>query len=61
MQLAANPYENYWKYVPEHMRPKMHFYNYPITSDASAADFPLNIIRSIYKPGAGMISGQFVN
>ena len=50
-QLAGNPYENYWQYIPEGMRPKMHFYNYPITSNVSAADFPMNIIRNIYIPG----------
>ena len=51
MQLAENPYEQYWKYVPEEVRPKLHFYNYPITSDVSAADFPMNIIRDVYRPG----------
>lgn len=51
-QLAQHPYQNYWKYVPEEMQPKMHFYNFAITSNHSSPSYPMNIIRNIFKPGA---------
>ena len=37
--------------MPAVYRPRMHFYNTPITPDFADASHPLNIIRGIYRPG----------
>lgn len=50
-QLAKDPYQNYWKYVPEDMQPKLHFYNFAISSNHDSPSYPMNIIRNIYRPG----------
>lgn len=51
VQLAKDPYQKYWKYVPEEMQPKMHFYNFAISGNHASPSYPMNIIRNIYKPG----------
>ena len=42
---------DYWASVPAVYRPRMHFYNTPITPDFADASHPLNIIRAMYRPG----------
>lgn len=37
--------------MPAVYRPRMHFYNTPITPDFADASHPLNIIRAKYRPG----------
>ena len=37
--------------VPPALRPKLHFYNTPAVFNASSPENPLNILRSVYKPG----------
>lgn len=51
LQLAKDPYQKYWKYVPEEMQPKLHFYNFAISGNHNSPSYPMNIIRSVYKPG----------
>lgn len=51
VQLAIDPYKNYWKYVPEDMQPKLHFYNFAISSNHDSPSYPMNIICNIYRPG----------
>ena len=42
----------YWEDVPSRLRPKLHYYNTPITVQMSKSDNPASIIRNIFRPGA---------
>lgn len=41
----------YWRQWPVEDRYKMHFYNTPFDIDQESPDFPLNILKRIYRPG----------
>ncbi len=42
---------DYWRQWPAEDRYKMHFYNTPFDTDQTSPDYPLNILKRIYKPG----------
>lgn len=44
-------YRTYWDGVPDIYKDRLHYYNAPITAEIANADHPVNIIRSIYRPG----------
>jgi len=47
----AGPRPDYWKSVPAEIQARLHFYNYPISSDTQLPSHPLEILKSIYIPG----------
>ncbi|KAI8100260.1 hypothetical protein M9435_006745 [Picochlorum sp. BPE23] len=47
----AGPKPDYWKSVPDEVQGRLHFYNYPISSDTQSPSHPLEILKSIYMPG----------
>ncbi len=44
-------FRTYWEGVPDIYKSRLHYYNEPITSVMTSPEHPLNIIRSIYRPG----------
>ena len=42
---------DYWKDVPQEMRARMHYFNIPCETAPDAPFNPLNIIKSMYRPG----------
>lgn len=42
--------------VPKDVKPKLHFYNIPVTADVSDPLCPLNIIQRVYAPGDFIVS-----
>lgn len=55
-EVETMPAREYWAHVPSETLPHLHFYNIPVTVDATHPDNPINIIRSIYKPGDFVVS-----
>ncbi|KAK9823706.1 hypothetical protein WJX72_004819 [[Myrmecia] bisecta] len=50
-ELAHMDPKAYWASVTETMVEKLHFYNIGIDNDTTKASHPLNIMKSIYRPG----------
>ena len=55
----AGPRPNYWKSVPAEVQARLHFYNYPISSDTQSPSHPLEILKSIYMPGDYIVRQTF--
>jgi len=46
----ANP-DEYWNSVPDDVKPRLHFYNAPVTPQAGSSMNPVDWIKKIYRPG----------
>ena len=53
------PPQEYWSHVPAATLPHLHFYNIPVTIDATHADNPFNIIKAVYRPGDFVVRGAW--
>jgi len=46
----ANPAE-YWNSVPDGVKPRLHFYNAPVTPQANSSMNPVDWMKNMYRPG----------